>query len=39
MYNILNNNIVAMSEYEFKRDVNNLENHVDALWRTCLEFK
>ena len=39
MYNILNNNIVAMSESEFKGDVNNLENHVDALWATCLELK
>ena len=28
-----------MSESEFKRDVNNLENHVDASWGTCLELK
>lgn len=39
MYNILNNNIVGMSKSEFKIDVNNLENHVDALWGTCLELK
>ena len=31
-YIILSNNIVAMSECEFKRDVCNLENHVDSLW-------
>ena len=37
-YIILSNNIVAMSECEFKRDVCNLENHVDSLWGASMPW-
>lgn len=30
-YSIWKNNIIAMTECEFKREVSDLENHVDAL--------
>lgn len=38
-YMTLSNNIVTMSESEFKRGMSNLEYHVDSFWRTCPELR